>query len=251
MKHNHLNKFNLEELFRLIKTKPLDFDFGDGRKLLINTINANTFNLSNSDNEFLNAILRSDSLLPDGVGALIAYRVLKGLRISKISGYDLFMFEMSRLEQAGGKCFFMGSSERVLGLIRDRIAREFQYVTIGTYSPPFRDKLLDQETQAIISVINEFEPDVLFVGMTQPKQEKWAAVNIDRISARHICCIGAVFDFYAGTMKRAPVWMIRIGLEWFYRLIKEPRRLWKRYLIGNTRFILWLLKEKVRNLIKR
>jgi N-acetylglucosaminyldiphosphoundecaprenol N-acetyl-beta-D-mannosaminyltransferase len=79
--------------------------------------------------------------------------------------------------------------------------------------------------------------------MTAPKQEKWAFANFNKFEAGHVCCIGAVFDFYAGTVKRAPRWLIKLELEWFYRLIKEPRRMWKRYLIGNAIFIFYILRE--------
>ena len=83
--------------------------------------------------------------------------------------------------------------------------------------------------------------------MTAPKQEKWAYEHLSDLDARHICCIGAVFDFYAGTVSRAPGWMIAMGLEWFYRLIKEPSRMWRRYLIGNSKFIWLVIKEKFRS----
>jgi N-acetylglucosaminyldiphosphoundecaprenol N-acetyl-beta-D-mannosaminyltransferase len=98
----------------------------------------------------------------------------------------------------------------------------------------------------MIDAVNAVEPEVLFVGMTAPKQEKWAHQHYDQLQVGHVCCIGAVFDFYAGTVKRAPNWMIRIGMEWFYRLIKEPRRMWRRYLIGNVKFIRYILIEKAR-----
>ena len=96
----------------------------------------------------------------------------------------------------------------------------------------------------MLEKINAFEPDALFVGMTAPKQEKWAYEHFTHLQAGHICCIGAVFDFYAGTISRAPQWMIQMGLEWLYRLIKEPRRMWRRYLIGNSKFIWAVVKEK-------
>src|SRR5690606_25086690 len=101
-------------------------------------------------------------------------------------------------------------------------------------------------SQMMIEMVNSIEPDVLFVGMTAPKQEKWAFVHFDQIKAGHICCIGAVFDFYAGTVQRAPEWMIAAGMEWSYRLIREPRRMWKRYMLGNTLFVMEMLKSKVR-----
>ncbi len=93
-------------------------------------------------------------------------------------------------------------------------------------------------------MINDYNPDVLFIGMTAPKQEKWAYHNFNIIEANHVCCIGAVFDYYANTIKRAPQWMINNGLEWFYRFIKEPRRMWRRYILGIPHFFWLIFKEK-------
>ena len=97
----------------------------------------------------------------------------------------------------------------------------------------------------MIRKVNDFNPDVLFIGMTAPKQEKWAYQHFNELEAGHICCIGAVFDFYAGNIERAPGWMIDSGLEWLFRLLKEPRRMWRRYLIGNSKFIWLIIKEKL------
>ena len=99
----------------------------------------------------------------------------------------------------------------------------------------------------MVDKINEFKPDVLFIGMTAPKQEKWAANNLSDINVKHICCIGAVFDFYAGTVKRASELVIAIGMEWFFRLIKEHLRMWRRYILGNPEFIWLIIKEKYFN----
>ena len=104
----------------------------------------------------------------------------------------------------------------------------------------------------MIQSINAVNPDVLFIGMTAPKQEKWAykTVNSEQLAVDncHVCCIGAVFDFYAGTVTRAPRWVIKIGFEWFYRLVKEPRRMWKRYLVGNVLFIAGIFSEKFKTI---
>ena len=98
----------------------------------------------------------------------------------------------------------------------------------------------------MIDAVNAIQPDLLWIGMTAPKQEKWAYKHINALNVKgHIGTIGAVFDFYAGTMERAPIWWQRNGLEWFYRLIKEPRRMWRRYLIGNVKFVGAVLKEWV------
>jgi N-acetylglucosaminyldiphosphoundecaprenol N-acetyl-beta-D-mannosaminyltransferase len=96
----------------------------------------------------------------------------------------------------------------------------------------------------MVDAVNAFHPDILFIGMTAPKQEKWAYAHKDRLNARVICCIGAVFDFYAGTVERPSSFMISIGLEWFGRLVREPRRLWRRYLYYGPIFLWLLFKEK-------
>jgi N-acetylglucosaminyldiphosphoundecaprenol N-acetyl-beta-D-mannosaminyltransferase len=143
---------------------------------------------------------------------------------------------------------FLGSSEAVLQKIKERAAIEFPNVEVHIYSPPYKTEFSDEDNAAMIAAINTVQPDVLFVGMTAPKQEKWAwkMINDKRlvINDCHVCCIGAVFDFYAGTVNRAPQWMINLGLEWLYRLVKEPKRMWRRYLIGNVKFIGYVLREK-------
>jgi N-acetylglucosaminyldiphosphoundecaprenol N-acetyl-beta-D-mannosaminyltransferase len=129
--------------------------------------------------------------------------------------------------------------------MKERANREYPNVQVQTYSPPYKADFSEEDNAAMLQAINAFQPDVLMVGMTAPKQEKWAYQHYKQLQVGHICCIGAVFDFYAGTVNRAPLWMIKLGLEWFYRLIKEPRRMWRRYLIGNTKFMYYVVKEKI------
>jgi N-acetylglucosaminyldiphosphoundecaprenol N-acetyl-beta-D-mannosaminyltransferase len=165
----------------------------------------------------------------------------------KIAGYDLFELEMGKLNNSNGKCFFLGSSLNVLNLIVKRAKLDYPNVLVDYNSPPYKSEFTDEENELMIEKINAFSPDVLFIGMTAPKQEKWAFSNISKLRAGHVCCIGAVFDYYAGTMKRAPKWMIDHGFEWVYRLISEPRRMWRRYLVNNFRFILLVTKERIKN----
>jgi len=157
----------------------------------------------------------------------------------------LFFYEMERLQKVAGRCFFLGSSESTLAKIKKRTALEYPNVLVQTYSPPYKSVFSIEDNSSMIEAINAFHTDVLFVGLTAPKQEKWAYSHFDQLEVGHVCCIGAVFDFYAGTVNRAPQWMIKIGLEWFYRLVKEPRRMWRRYLIGNTKFIYYVIREKL------
>lgn len=214
-------------------------------KLLITTMNAHCYNLAKKDCFYQEALRHSNVLIPDGISVVWASKWLTGQRIKKIAGADLFFYEMERLNQTGGRCFFLGSTNETLMKIKERINNEYPNVEVDSYSPPYKTEFNSQENEAILFTINEFRPDVLMIGMTAPKQEKWAYQHYNQLQVGHICCIGAVFDFYAETIKRAPQWMIRIGLEWFYRLIKEPRRMWRRYIVGNTLFIFSIMIERL------
>jgi N-acetylglucosaminyldiphosphoundecaprenol N-acetyl-beta-D-mannosaminyltransferase len=213
---------------------------------LILTLNAHSYNVSRRDEKFSIALRNCDILLPDGIGIVWAKRFLEGIKLRKIAGADLFAWEMKRINELRGTCFFLGSSDSTLHKISENVKREFPNVTVFTHSPPYKAEFTDQENEAMLDIINALKPDVLFIGMTAPKQEIWAYKFRNRIEAKHICCIGAVFDFYAGNVKRAPKWIIELGLEWLYRLLSEPGRLWRRYVIGNFVFISEILKEKLK-----
>jgi N-acetylglucosaminyldiphosphoundecaprenol N-acetyl-beta-D-mannosaminyltransferase len=237
----------------MTKIRLADFELFKGElsslpadKLLITTLNAHSYNMTHQDELFADSLKRSDVLIPDGVSVVWALRWLTGRKLHKIAGADLFFYEMKRLDQSGGSCFFLGSSEGTLEKIALRAAREYPNVKVGKYSPPYKAVFDSEDNCRMIETVNSFKPDVLFVGMTAPKQEKWAFEQKEKLSCGHICCIGAVFDFYAGTVSRAPSWMINLGLEWLYRLIREPSRMWRRYLIGNSRFIGHVFREKIR-----
>ena len=221
-------------------------------KLLISTINAHSYNESFRDNKFKKALLKSDILIPDGVSIVWATKLVNGLNLKKIAGADLFKYELERLSKTGGKCFFLGSSEATLEKIETRLQKEYPNIQVGSYSPPYKAEFSKEDTDTMIEKVNAFETDVLFVGMTAPKQEKWAHDNKDRLNVRsHIDCIGAVFDFYAGNIQRAPQWLINLGLEWSYRLVKEPQRMWRRYLIGNAQFTLHTFNDYLTSLLHR
>ena len=218
----------------------------DKEKLMINTINAYCYNLTQTDEVYRRALLDSNVLIPDGISIVWAIKWLTGQKLSKIAGEDLFYYEMDRIQKSSGKCFFLGSTPETLMKIKERINKEYPYIQVETYSPPYKPEFTTEDNLAMLNAVNTFCPDVLMIGMTAPKQEKWAYQNYHHLKVGHICSIGAVFDFYAGTVRRAPRWMISLGLEWFYRLIMEPKRMWRRYLIGNTIFLKHLLTEKKR-----
>lgn len=215
-------------------------------KLLINTINAHSYNTALKDAFFAEALMKGDALIPDGASIVMACRKLKAKSqpTERIAGWDLFTMEMERLNQKGGTCFFMGSSEKVLNLIREKAKTVYPNIRIETYSPPYKTEFSEEENRAIIEAINRANPDLLWIGMTAPKQEKWAYRHWNELDIHcHCGTIGAVFDFFAGTMERAPLWWQEHSLEWLYRLLKEPKRMWRRYIIGNTLFIWNIFRE--------
>ena len=259
-------------------------------KLLINTINAHSYNTARKDELFAETLTNGDVLIPDGVSIVKACRWIKAKSQPKerIAGWDLFSFEMENLERkqcgmlnvecgannssldnsqsalADNSCsgkrlyepsaklktqnsefrspqrtvMFMGSSQKVLDLIVKRAAKVYPHLKIVTYSPPYKPEFSKEDNKAIIDAINAANPDLLWIGMTAPKQEKWTFSHWDELNIHcHVGTIGAVFDFFAGTVERAPMWWQRHGLEWLYRLLKEPKRMWRRYIIGNALFL--------------
>lgn len=220
-------------------------------KVLINTINAHSYNAAQEDDTFAEALREGDYLIPDGASIVMACRWLKGKSQPKerIAGWDLFLFEMRRINVNANanekkRVMFLGSSDKVLALIRERAAIDYPNLDIVTYSPPYKPKFSDEDNRAMIQAINDANPDLLWIGMTAPKQEKWAYQHWNKLNIHcHCGTIGAVFDFYAGTAKRAPLWWQKHSWEWFYRLLMEPRRMWRRYLIGNPLFLWNVMKE--------
>lgn len=215
-------------------------------KLLINTVNAHSFNAAKKDQLFADALTNGDVLIPDGVSIVKACKWIeaKSQPKERIAGWDLFFFEMSKLEKKGGTVMFMGSSQKVLDLIVKRAAVDYPHLKVVTYSPPYKPEFSDEDNKAIIDAINAANPDLLWIGMTAPKQEKWTYSHWNELNIHcHVGTIGAVFDFFAGTVERAPIWWQKHGLEWLYRLMKEPKRMWRRYIIGNSLFLWNMVKE--------
>jgi len=233
-------------------------------KVLINTINAHSFNVAQKDELFAEALAKGDYLIPDGASIIKACRMLKAKSLPKerIAGWDLFAFEMDRLERKSAECrvnreesgcafkplrvMFMGSSEKVLARIREKAAVDYPNLEVVTYSPPYKPEFSEEDNAAIIKAINDANPDLLWIGMTAPKQEKWTYAHWKELNIHcHVGTIGAVFDFYAGTAQRAPQWWQEHSLEWLYRLVKEPKRMWRRYVIGNPLFLWNIGRERV------
>jgi len=188
------------------------------------------------------AIANADMVLPDGMPVAWMLRQLGFPAQERINGPDFMRLYCARAEQLGKPVYFYGSTSTTLAALKCWAALDFPDLKIaGTISPPFRD-LTPEEDEAVVNRINASGAGVLFVGLGCPKQEQWMAAHRDRIQAVMIG-VGAAFDFHAGTLKRAPLWMQRSGLEWLYRLYSEPRRLWKRYLVSNSLFLAGAFKQ--------
>jgi N-acetylglucosaminyldiphosphoundecaprenol N-acetyl-beta-D-mannosaminyltransferase len=203
--------------------------------------NPHSLVVAQQDAHFHAALTHADFVVADGIGAALMTRFV-GIQIGpRITGTDYFQGVLNALQQRGsGRVFFFGSSQQVLGRISKRFAADFPELTLcGALSPPF-GTWSEEENHRMVKAINDAEPDVLWVGMTAPKQEKWVEANRRQLTVPVIGSIGAVFDFYAGTYSRAPKWVCDIGLEWAYRFILEPQRMWRRNFVSAPKFV-WLV----------
>lgn len=227
-----------------VYNKSLDsFDFSK-KKVIINTLNPHSYCTARDDKEFDEALKSSDLLLPDGVGIKIAEKILNKKDMRKISGFDLHEFLLNKANLQKQKVFYLGSNQQTLKLIKKKISTNYVNVKCACFSPPFKKTFSKTENKKILKKINDFKPNMLFIGMTAPKQEKWAHKFKDKLDAEIICSIGAVFNFFAGDIKRPSNFWVNLGLEWFPRFVREPRRLFVRNFVSTPKFIIEILSFK-------
>jgi len=229
-----------------------DFLSSDRNGRYLACANPHSLVVASRDYEFKAALQNANILLPDGAGIILAAKILNLPISERVAGSEFFKAFSEYLSNNGGsRYFFLGSSKQVLDLIVKRLRHEYPHITVsGTYSPPFREVFSEADNEAMIKAVTQANPDVLWVGMTAPKQEKWIHQNRDKLNVPFIGAIGAVFDYYAGTKKRSSPFWQKLGLEWLPRFLKEPRRLWERNLKSTPIFMGWVLREKMRKLCK-
>lgn len=208
--------------------------------------NPHSLVVSKSDPLFQKAIHDADLVTPDGAGIVLASKILGGSIRERVTGSDIFQGLSARLNETGGRSyFFLGSTEETLAAIRAKMAVEFPEVRFaGSYSPPYKPEFSEEDSRKMIEAINKAKPDVLWVGMTAPKQETWIYKNRNKLDVKFIGAIGAVFDFYSGNVKRSHPVFQKVGLEWLPRLLQEPRRLWRRNFISNPKFLLRVIMSR-------
>jgi N-acetylglucosaminyldiphosphoundecaprenol N-acetyl-beta-D-mannosaminyltransferase len=202
-------------------------------------INPHSYVVAKSDRDFAAALQSADWLIPDGAGIVLASRLLRQSVRQRVTGSDIFAGVNEELQRRGGSSvFFLGSTEETSLLIRERMRHDYPSVrVVGFHSPPFKASFSASEMDEMIARINAVRPDVLWVGMTAPKQERWLHQNSDRLNVKFAAAIGAVFDFYSGRVQRPSPVMQRLGLEWLPRLLREPRRLWRRSFVSAPMFL--------------
>ncbi|MCB0164766.1 MAG: WecB/TagA/CpsF family glycosyltransferase [Anaerolineae bacterium] len=182
---------------------------------------------------------------PDGMPLVWLGRLKSNLEVTRVYGPDLMLALCELSARYGYRQYFYGGREGVAELLAERLRTRFPDLQIaGTYCPPYRP-LTYQEDACVIDQINQAAPDVIWVGLGAPKQDLWMAAHRDRLTAPVLIGVGAAFDFHTGRIPQAPKWMQRSGLEWFFRLLHEPRRLWYRYLVYNPLFILLTLVQSL------
>ena len=188
---------------------------------------------------------RADMVVPDGMSVVWAMHWLGYGWVERVYGPDLMLAICRRSVNYGYKHFFYGGAPGVPELLAQRLQGRFPGLNvIGMYSPPFRP-LTPEEDAEIVAMINDAQPDVVWVGLSTPKQEMWMAEHKDKLRNVIMIGVGAAFDFHAGVKRQAPRWMQPMGLEWLFRLSQEPRRLWKRYLPNIPVFFFLLALQKL------
>lgn len=196
------------------------------------------------DKAFNKMLNEADLVTPDGRPISVVIKLFDKIAQERVAGMDLLPVLLKEAEIRGKSVYFYGSTEEVLTKIQAQIATDFPKLRIaGICSPPFR-LLTEEEDQQIINLINDSGADLVFVSLGCPKQEKWMAMHKGKVNACMLG-VGQAFLTYTGLEKRLPKWAQDLSLEWAYRLYLEPKRLWRRYVIGNSIFLLFVLKRLI------
>jgi N-acetylglucosaminyldiphosphoundecaprenol N-acetyl-beta-D-mannosaminyltransferase len=213
------------------------------KKTYIVTPNAAHIVLLQKDKEFYEIYKNAELVLADGISIVWASKILGTTLKERVTGADLFREICEIANRMGKSIFILGGVNESEKIAENKLKKMYPDMKVYSYSPPFGFENDSMESNKILNMINIPEADILFVCVGAPKSEKWFYKHLNVLNIKLICSFGAALDFFAGTKKRAPEWVQNIGLEWFWRLVQDPERLWKRYLVGNIIFISIVLKE--------
>jgi len=195
---------------------------------------------------YAQAVNGSGMVTPDGMPVVWLARSRGCKDIARTYGPDLMLDVCDHGQELGLRHFFYGGTEDTLERLQQKLKTSYPGILIaGSYAPPFKPQVW-QDEKKIIDHINSSAADIVWVGLGSPKQDLWMQLHRPLLNAPVIVGAGAAFDFCSGVKPQAPRWMMAIGLEWFFRLCSEPRRLWKRYLVGNSLFLIYLIEDMFR-----
>ncbi len=242
-----VSRYDLEETMDLFANA-----IDNGHKLRVSVTPVNCVLWAYRDEKLKNIYNSADLVTADGVPLVWASKFLGPSIKGRVTGLDLLP-EFSKISaEKGYRYFFLGAAEGVATKLANHLKGLNPGLNVvGTYSPPFADQFSEIENNKMIDMINKSKADILWVSLTAPKQDYWIAEHFDRLNVSIAIGVGAAFDVVAGNIKRSPKWMQRAGLEWLFRLIQEPRRLSKRYLVEAPQFIPLVVKQKWSTLRKR
>ena len=234
-----------EEVMEAISTRPRD------RGVSVAVCNVHSVMSARRDEQLRAAIEGAEIATPDGVPLVWGLRWTGHPEQQRVYGPELMRRSLAESEQLGWKHYLYGSTDETLSQLQTAIS-EFapDAAIVGAVSPPFRE-LTAAEQQDTIAAILGSGADVVWVGLGMPKQELWMEQVKEHLPGVALLGVGAAFDFLAGTVKQAPPWMQRSGLEWLYRLIQEPRRLWRRYVWNNPAYVILLGWQVLRSKVSR
>jgi len=221
----------------------------DGRRHYVCVTGMHGVMESQRDPDLLRIHNESGLTTPDGMPMVWAARLAGVSNAQRVYGPDLMLAVCERAAERGWGCFLYGATDDVLDRLGTNLTDRFPGLRIvGTHSPPFRP-LTTEESDAVVEQINDSGAQIVWVGLSTPKQERWMASNVGRLNAAALVGVGAAFDIHAGNLRQAPRWMQRSGLEWLFRVALEPRRLWRRYAINIPRFLFAISRRRPRILV--
>lgn len=216
----------------------------DKRKLHIGVVNAAKIVNMGKNPELRSSVLESDIIFADGMSVVWASKILGTPLPSRVTGIDLMFGMLERADQAGYRVYLLGATDEVLVKVRENIAKDYPNCVVAGFHNGYFSA---DEEESIATDIKESRPDILLVAITSPKKENFMARWAHLIQAPVCHGVGGSFDVYAGKVKRAPLLWQKLGLEWLYRVIQEPGRMWKRYLVTNTAFVRMIIEEYFKN----
>ena len=245
MKNNRINIFNCPiDKYTMDETvKIIDESIQNKTHLHHVVVNAAKLVHMQKDKKLYDSVVSSDIINPDGQAVVWASKFLKQPLKERVAGIDLMENLVKLAYEKSYKVFFFGAKEEIVKGVVDRYTKEYSKDIIAGYRNGYFKK---DEEKDIANQIALSEADILFVAISSPTKEIFLNTYKDIINTPFIMGVGGSFDVVAGKVTRAPIWMQKAGLEWFYRFLQEPKRMWKRYLVTNSLFIWYMLKEKIR-----